>query len=757
MDIEQVRKDAFSGEFELISFDIFDTLVLRNCQKPADIFNIAFAKSQPLLNFNLTAAEYCELRIEAERKARQEIQTEEINWDDIFGFLPFSAAECQILKQAELVAEKENSFLNQDWLELIFELCNRKIAVCLISDMYFSVDQIQKSFFSTSSLLSSLPLYVSCEFKSTKATGQLFEDIRTCLKINYQHWLHIGDNLHADVNIPSTLGIKGVHYGTLLPVGRIKDLEHSIASLQSNQVEAIRLIAGSFSSGPMQQLGAFVFGPIMLSFVDWVIDLCLQNKVTNIVCVMREGNTFAPLIKHRVSQRKINDINIVKLFVSRKSTFLPSLDTSQNIFIDVIIDSAMQRKGYTVADLYSELGLEWNDSLHTFADVLMQDINLHSVDGEPLIKRLKAIFLLNKPTVVRHIEKQKNLLKAHFTQQSNEVFSQSAIIDLGNGGTIQHQLEQVFLEKSKLNLLFYSSKRILRYSDCTRFHAFLGPHSDKYQLREKLTRSPECIEPLLVGITGSVLAYDSLDKEVIAIESRPTIENKAPWLAFVSGIHRFFDDALKYGLPTVEVKDAITLLARYVLMPSLQEARLFEQIYHEDNFGSEAVYPVIDAEQKKIALNAGIANFVYQYANDKQAFAGVVHWPMGLISLLNPDYFYRLHCQQSEAMEFDTSYIVEVLNSPSPVVTIYGAGQCCESLFPQLSEWNIKVDRIVDRKAEYSPKQRKFGCDIVTLNVALGLGSRHFLIASKAFKQQIKLNILSQAKIMGLENEVIIL
>ncbi len=79
-------------KYDVISFDVFDTLVFRAVEKPADVFR--------LLEGHWNCMEFAQKRVQAERDARKE--KEEVTIDDIYRIL---AAETSIGRQEGISRE----------------------------------------------------------------------------------------------------------------------------------------------------------------------------------------------------------------------------------------------------------------------------------------------------------------------------------------------------------------------------------------------------------------------------------------------------------------------------------------------------------------------------------------------------------------------------------------------------------------------------------------------------------------------------
>ncbi len=184
----------------IISFDIFDTLLLRPYLCPADLF-IHLEKLYKLPSF-------AKRRREAEAAARQKCNTEDVTYDEIYAQL---SAEDANLKQEELNLEQQTLQPNPVMLQ-VFEYAKQQgKRIIITSDMYLPADFLatvlrQKGFDGFEKL------YVSNAFGKTKHTGSLYQFIQQDLQAQGHDFLHIGDNLHSDVRHAQKAGWDALYY-----------------------------------------------------------------------------------------------------------------------------------------------------------------------------------------------------------------------------------------------------------------------------------------------------------------------------------------------------------------------------------------------------------------------------------------------------------------------------------------------------------------------------------------------------------------
>lgn len=190
--------------YDIVSFDVFDTLLLRPYAKPTDMF-YDLEKENHLSNFHNE-------RIAAEKNARQHSlgPEKEVNIFEIYKELgKIYSIDAQKFAQQELRMEKEKCFPNQDFLPILEELSKRHQHVIAVSDMYLPKHELE-DLLHTCGVKGIKEIFVSCEYGVGKANGLLFEIVKEAYP--GRSIVHIGDNLHSDVRGSKQCGITGILY-----------------------------------------------------------------------------------------------------------------------------------------------------------------------------------------------------------------------------------------------------------------------------------------------------------------------------------------------------------------------------------------------------------------------------------------------------------------------------------------------------------------------------------------------------------------
>ncbi|WJG10582.1 hypothetical protein [Aliiglaciecola sp. LCG003] len=743
-----LRQFIHNEGIKTVSFDVFDTIVFRRVARPVEVFTAAFDHFSLTNELTMSADEFKELRVYVEKQVKRQAIHGEVSLEDIFSSMPFSLEVVDGLKQAELDIEKRLGFIYQPMNDFIAALVEQGIQVFLVSDMYLSKAQIRQCFFADYPLLQSLPLHVSSEYKLNKSSGLMFDHLAEQYSIEKSSWLHLGDNLLSDFTMPKQKQLLAQCLSTELDVNSIFHLESTLFP-ESQSFNSARMLASTHfqaqSDAVAFNIGSLIWGPILFSFTDWVIDQTIKAKSSCILCLMREAEVFAPLIENRLQQRNLTDIVVKKLYASRKSTFWPAIDTQHESWFEDLIYVLVQRRGYTVDDFYRDFLLSHDEVHSAHKNVLVRDTDGLFFQGQNLLKLLTDAARANSQQLKDYVHLQRALFSRYFTHHIGESLDTCTVVDLGNGGTIQHQIEAILNCKSAGNLLFYSSERIYRFSASTRYSSFINAHSDSRNLRQLLSRSPECIEPFLVGDCGTTLGYQD-DTTGTPILAAHLPDNSAPVNDFLNGVVVYFRLHHQLGFGQISTKQIIPILYRYIQLPSKLEAQLFTRILHQDNFGSNDAYPIITDHQREEIEQWGLADFYQEFCQYPKVKVGKIHWPQAVITLISERFLARQLGLMSMDTDSDVLNLVErLLEHKWRRFSVYGAGLFFEKLLPYLQKNNLQIDYLIDRKADISGPYNVAGFEVVSLDTALAGGTDKVLISSYAFKDEIARNIYEQS------------
>lgn len=453
------------SDFNVISFDVFDTLLKRDVQDPKDVFLLI---EKELVKCNCGIFEnFAETRVQAERQARQLHPEREVTLSEIYEQIPCDEDLQKKLMKMECETEAKVSAPNIP-IKRVYEKCVQEgKRVYFISDMYLPekcVSEILKKNGYTKG-----KLYVSSQSGYTKTTGKLFQYVQKEEDIKPKQWAHIGDTIRSDYLATKKLGI------TSILINRNTRHNPYVDRKTFRENENYRLLNHYIDNhiekyvDPYERIGYAVLGPILYGFVRW-----LEEKVPkDELCIFLARDALIirkafSLISQRPSEY---------FYISRNSVRVPYVNCLKGP--EDVFDRHGGMRKRTVQSLAKGYGL--ND------EEIQKAFPAAASEGETTIENksekmdiLRTIW----PVVQEKARVQFELLQQYISQQKYP--EKCAVVDIGWDGTIQALL-------SKCN--FTSGSAPIKWS---------GYYLGSFQ------NNPD---PLYEGITKNCFLFDPLDPQ----------------------------------------------------------------------------------------------------------------------------------------------------------------------------------------------------------------------------------------------------
>ncbi|MCA3559676.1 MAG: hypothetical protein IOC82_01440 [Aestuariivirga sp.] len=594
--------------FDLISFDIFDTLVHRRVGAPVDIFEAVrlsvFQKPIALLNHDRLLA-FCQQRVQAEREAREARVARmgddgEVLFDEIYDcYQELSGCSSELrnlLQQTELRMERTFLFDSPEGMVKFEELKPQARQLAFLSDMYLPSEWLRQLLVDLGFQgVQSVPIFVSGEERRSKHAGGLYDVVRDRLKLaKGARWLHVGDNPHADVAKARAHGIETLHAqwaevdNRWLPSNppRSEYLVRSIVKFLSQPQSR-----GSFPDEPYAAIGYQSFGPAIFGFMLWLLAKVRETKLGKLVFVARDGWLPFQLFQSLRHEVGLGDVGASYIHFSRQAgllTGIKSWDTDRWWPLDGrgkrVIDEVIASVGLDIAGLTHLLerhGLKSGDEV--------------TAERRDPARRLLAESFQSILTASRHKrEKFAPYLESYFIPGER-----TGIVDIGWNGSIQRYLGEsldgrYFKEQFTGLFLGLHSTATIDRDRGLKMQGWLvdfgnPPHVQQYLFAGGV----ELLEFALTADHGTTLGFAINEQGGV----EPVLEELQPGEAIYreramkvqAGIRKFVDDyrfLLREFDPAVICSTAWSLpFERLVLDPSRREIDLLADLTHSDAVG----------------------------------------------------------------------------------------------------------------------------------------------------------------------------
>lgn len=613
-DCQPARRAAlFAGD--AVSFDVFDTFLMRRCTTADGVFERACCLAGADIARPGLVESFVQHRRLAEAAARKRNKTQhgasEATIEQIYALFPrrlfgLAALTVDDLVDAEFNAELALCVADAD----IGRLYDRARAdgkrTGFLSDTYWTSARLGRLLRHCRPDLQWDFLYASCDHGSGKS-DKLFEIALAQEKLSPGRVLHIGDNPVADIATPRRLGVEtrfhpqasdyfagllqreATAFALLTNAGATGSrLDGGLRSLRRSVARALPAQGVAFS------LGATVLGPLMAAFDRFVADRVAEleresGRKVAVAFLARDG-FLSQRLWSALRERPAGYVEI-----NRRSAFLAAAndDTGFKPLFGPI-------KRIDHATTVGMLGVD-TPALRDFFRAIPGGIG----DGASLADALPG--LLGRKTVVNLAGAMRRGLIDHLRQNipGYDDCTDLVLVDLGYSASVQKGLRRALDlagRGPRLHGLYLLTKEdALHEIDSDTAEGLISDLVVTPQVKHTLLQNVAVLEQLCCAQTGSVRDYrdgevirDKDHRDPAQVELLQSVQTGALYFAgqlpgpIANGLDPFADRDTAAAW-------AAALLARLLLMPTDDELLLLASLRHDVNLGSRAVVALADA------------------------------------------------------------------------------------------------------------------------------------------------------------------
>ena len=537
-------------ENDIISFDIFDTLLMRRVLHPTDVFELVEAQ----LKEQGYDYPFASMRMKAEHALKNcpgldeiyEKMQELCSLDDI-----------TILRMKELECETDaRTLLRREKMCQIFQKAlDEGKKVYLLSDMYYSRSYLEK-LLQQNGIEGYQNLFVSCEIKGEKSDGSLYR--RYLSQAGSGKKLHIGDNRRADVEKAREYGINTCHVYSAYELLMASSLQNILADTDTLHKRCIvgLLISrifnnpfslydsrGYFRIKDIRDVGYCFVAPMLAEFVKWFILQIKGRKIQQILFPSRDGF----LVKKVYELMTDCDVETVYFRTSRRAITVAGIRSSSDVQ-----RIASRRYHGTYADyLQQRFGIEMRDT----------DTRGGMTVKEPQDELTRQIVRDYEPEILQNARTEREQYLRYLEKMGLLSNKTQAMFDFVAGGTVQYNLTQL-LHHNILGLYFATMNlpNDMYTADTADIRTAYG-NIQSYGIQNQLGKYYLFLETVLIDDRESFSHMDAAGNEIF--EQRSSKSNyseieklQEAVLKYVAEYQRYFS-CIKNGRPELEFVDEL--------------------------------------------------------------------------------------------------------------------------------------------------------------------------------------------------------
>lgn len=606
-----------SESIKVVSFDIFDTLVIRNVYAPKDIFSMLSCSADVRSVFG--HHDFFELRTQAETDVRKALvdqgRKEDPTLDSIYKRIgeKCRVSERDLAKIKDLELSYELDFIDRnEALAAVFDFALQQgKKIIITTDMYLPRLFIEKLLYKHG-FHGYTELFLSSDCGYTKKFGDIYPYICAKLQVAPNNILHIGDNIKSDITNAQNFGLLAMRVHDVrkkfLDAARSDDELKGCVPSYNRSSEIVNLstrlnyglllrkyysasVSGKFVVNTPKKLGYLVLGPFVLSLVLKIRRRASELGLRQFLWLARDGH-LPSRANDLISNVLGCPFDSVYLPISRKMLF--PLYLEDEVGLDYIFNIPYQDE-YLVSNFIDERFGEVGRAL--LNDALGKDYDV-----------IKARYMFEYHEIIYGILREKfTVIKDQFSDASSELKQYYGelvkageiygLFDVGRKGTFQRVLGG--LCGADIYGFYVVNNKNIYDNVGLEFDSFLGVNDKIARTRTRDTIIYELFLSDLEGSFQEVLAGKAVrgDKKLGIAEAQFIEEVQNAALSYVS------DAVAQFG-EKLHLLEQDPFYAAYGMengVNNIYVKKLFSDVPHYDEMSTNEPRNLSDVFEKRLS------------------------------------------------------------------------------------------------------------------------------------------------------------
>lgn len=493
---------------DAVSFDIFDTLIMRKIFSPEDVFRLLGEKVRAELKLD---CEIAGIRAQAAAKCGSNATINEIYKQ--IKKTNLTDTNIADIMQLEKDIDIDLCIARRDIADL-YEYClacGKK--VYLISDMYYKLQDIKHLLDKCGvTIPDDEHIWISCEKKCDKVSGSIWKEYSELVGKDIK-CLHIGDNKTGDVENPAKYGIDSYYIMSakdMLMNSSMAELASHVNTVSDsiclalvisklfNSPFALCSTNGKVSYDDSEIYGYCVYGPLLEKFLIWLYYNSRKDGIDKLLFFARDGYFLEK--DYKIVSQLLDDgykQDWCYLPISRRLIYMATMKRVVAFpYVGTFADYMKSRFEITVTDATSE----YND----------RQINAVG-DSQNILKWIQPYKDKIMEQAKRERENYLDYLKSDGDMQAEVSYG---TVDLGYYGTNQYYLQRLTGIKTK-GYCFYAclAKDNVYTNDISMYACF--QYGDDYTAEKSFARKKNMyIETFITAPHGMIRYIDNQGKMI---------------------------------------------------------------------------------------------------------------------------------------------------------------------------------------------------------------------------------------------------
>ncbi len=437
---------------------------------------------------------YAEMRMNAEQMAERLYKKngrECINLREIYQIIALTAVvddkvvdimerlECQLLIETAVGIDKN--------IEHVENLIRNGEEVSFFADTIYSESVIKKILQKCSSVFGQCMCFCSSELGKTQKTGSLFWKANQITGIERVNWIYYSTLAENQKQAERVGMISGKS-------GDMESLETADSGTAgdyvSGMLEKLSQVVLLECLNEKQRVGCCVGAPILLQYVEWVLECANKLNVSKLYFVARDGFILKKIADILIKERQLN-IRTKYIYGSRKAWRIPSFTREHSDILELLKWSHVN-KVRTYGAFSDIFGLTVKE--------LSEFLSLQDVQNETTISKAALAYSIGKlkenrrfrDYLIKRNATARELLKRYLAQEIGNQKENIVFVELAGGGYTQECLANILAESgvSQITNLYFKMDSMYQSSRCKNY-IFWPNAMTNSSIIETLCHAPE--------------------------------------------------------------------------------------------------------------------------------------------------------------------------------------------------------------------------------------------------------------------------
>lgn len=543
-DIKYETKSVLYKKIEkadIVSFDLFDTLITRKVYSYTDIFELVNIE---LIKKGMAIPDFCKLRLSSEKElSYDKAPTLEKIYERVLNVSGVKDISAKSLAELEFKIDLSTITTRKAVCDIFNSIIQSGKKVIITTDCYYKKEQMEK-LLDAVSITGYDKLFISCEYDTSK-TQHLFDEVSAYAEGS--SILHVGDDEAADIKAAVAKGFDTYRLyngmalydslgglGTEDKAGTLSDRLKLglIISRLFNSPFCIEACDGKVSVETAEDIGYVFCGSIITDFTLWIKRVIKEQNIGQIFFCARDGYLIKKLYQ------KIDNISKSIYFLASRTA---AIRAGMKDAADIEYVDSMKFFGTSEEALRRRFGIELNvDGIDSRNEAILDKAGKQRLNYQKYISGLNlsegeiAMFdFVAKGTTQLYLERlfEQHMKGFYFLQLEPEFMADKGL-----------DIEPFYRDDEKNDSAIYDNYYILETVLTAPFPQVLEIDDDGNPVYAAETRSKtdiRCFEKIQAGVE------EFFDDFICLLPEEERIENKQldeAFLTFVNHIKILDED-----------------------------------------------------------------------------------------------------------------------------------------------------------------------------------------------------------------------